>query len=151
LKADLDSSSTTGEQLRVNLEKERAVNEDVTSELEARQALVARLTGEVEAERDRRERDRTRLTEELDRARESQHLLDEGMVMIGRALNLEGQLDPVILADSAHTMRNALQERNRWVTLLLGEIQRRRLKPFPRPLTVGEKAFLENQGQVGKK
>ena len=45
----------------------------------------------------------------------------------------------------------ALEERNRWVTMLLHEIQRRRLKPFPRPLTVGEKAFLEKQGQDSKK
>ena len=85
----------------------------------------------------------------LDRARASQHLLDEGIRLIANALDMRDQRDPAVLAHSAEDLRRELDERNHWVTLLLQEIARWRLKPFPRKLTESERQFLRNQGQDG--
>ena len=64
-------------------------------------------------------------------------------------LALDGENDLAVLADQARQVRAHLEERDYWVTLLLEEIARWRLKPFPRRLSTEEKAFLEDRAQDG--
>ncbi len=69
--------------------------------------------------------------------------------LMGKALAQDGQSDPGLLADRAREVRASLAERDYWVTLLLKEVARWRLKPFPRKLSPEETQFLEEQGRDG--
>jgi chromosome segregation ATPase len=142
LRVDLEAAQSDKAELTARLEGERTAARDLRSELQAARA-------EIDAERASKENQMLRFNEELQRARVSHDILDRGVNLIAQALAEDDQRDPAHLAQRAREVRADLAERDFWVTLLLKEIARWRLKPFPRKLSTQESKFLKEQGQDG--